>query len=80
MRLDAIVASAGTAQGQIEATGKQKIVGKPLFAEPKAVVTDMGVAEWNAEVARVIKDQHADGTIAAISQKWFHTDITKDVQ
>lgn len=80
VRLDAIVASAGTAQGQIEATGKLKIVGKPLFAEPNAVVTDKGDAEWNAEVARVIKDLHADGTIAAISQKWFHTDITKDVQ
>lgn len=80
VRLDAIVASAGTAQGQIEATGKLKVVGKPLFAEPNAVVTDKGDPEWDAEVARVIKELKADGTIARISQKWFHTDITKDAQ
>ncbi len=80
VRLDAIVASAGTAQGQIEATGKLKIVGKPLFAEPNAVVTDKGDPEWDAEVARVIKELKADGTIAKISEKWFHTDITKDAE
>jgi polar amino acid transport system substrate-binding protein len=80
VRLDAIVASAGTAQGQIEATGKLKVVGKPLFAEPNAVVTDKGDPEWDAEVARVIKELRNDGTIARISEKWFHTDITKDAE
>lgn len=80
VRLDAIVASAGTAQGQIEATGKLKVVGKLLFAEPNAVVTDKGDPEWDAEVARVVKELRDDGTIAKISEKWFHTDITKDVE
>ncbi|MBS1167094.1 MAG: transporter substrate-binding protein [Proteobacteria bacterium] len=80
VRLDAIVASAGTAQGQIEATGKLKVVGKPLFAEPNAVVTDKGDPEWDAEVARIVTGLKADGTIAKISEKWFHTDITKDAK
>ncbi len=77
LRLDAIVASLATAEGQIKATGKLKTVGEPLFAEPNAVVTDKGDAEWNAEVKRVIGELRADGTLAKISDKWFGVDITK---
>ncbi|PSH65198.1 transporter substrate-binding domain-containing protein [Phyllobacterium sophorae] len=77
VRLDAIVASLGTAQGQIDATHKIKVLGEPLFAEPNAVVTDKGDPEWDAEVKRVITELKADGTLAKISHKWFHVDITK---
>jgi len=79
VRLDAIVASVGTAQGQIDATGKLKVVGGPLFAEPNAVVTDKGDPEWDAEVAKVIGELKADGTLKEISEKWFKTDISQDV-
>ena len=78
VRLDAIVASIGTAKAQIEATGKLKVVGEPLFAEPNAVVTDKGDAEWDALVAKTIGDLKADGTLAKLSQKWFHADIVGD--
>lgn len=77
VRLDAIVASLGTAQGQIDATGKLKLAGEPLFAEPNAVVTDKGDPEWDAEVKRVITELKDDGTLEKISQKWFKVDITK---
>lgn len=77
VRLDAIVASLGTAQGQIDAQGKLKVLGAPLFAEPNAVVTDKGDPEWDAEVKRVITELQQDGTLAKISEKWFKTDITK---
>ena len=80
VRLDAIVASVGTAQGQIDATGKLKIVGGPLFAEPNAVVTDKGDPEWDAEVAKAIAALKADGTLKKISEKWFKTDIAEDVR
>ncbi|KQT64500.1 MULTISPECIES: transporter substrate-binding domain-containing protein [unclassified Aureimonas] len=76
VRLDAIVASLGTAEGQVKATGKLKILGEPLFAEPNAVVTDKGDPEWNAEVKRIVDELKADGTLAAISQKWFGVDIS----
>jgi polar amino acid transport system substrate-binding protein len=79
VRLDAIIASVGTAQGQIDATGKLKIVGAPLFAEPNAVVTDKGDPEWDALVAKTIGELKADGTLKKISEKWFKTDITADV-
>lgn len=76
VRLDAIVASLATAEGQVKATGKLKIIGEPLFAEPNAVVTDKGDPEWNAEVKRAINELKADGTLAALSQKWFGVDIS----
>lgn len=77
VRLDAIVASLGTAQGQIDATQKLKVVGDPLFAEPNAVITDKGDPEWDAEVKRVIGELKAEGKLAEISKKWFNVDITK---
>jgi polar amino acid transport system substrate-binding protein len=77
VRLDAIVASLGTAKGQVDATGKLKIVGEPLFAEPNAVVTDKGDPEWNAEVKRVIDELRTEGTLSTISQKWFGVDISR---
>jgi polar amino acid transport system substrate-binding protein len=80
VRLDAIVASIGTAEGQIAATGKLKVVGEPLFAEPNAVVTDKGDPEWDAEVAKTIRALEDDGTLAKISQKWFKIDIARDVR
>jgi polar amino acid transport system substrate-binding protein len=79
VRLDAIVASLGTAKGQIDATGKLKVLGDPLFAEPNAIVTDKGDPEWDAEVKRVIGELKTEGKLAAISNKWFGVDITKNV-
>ncbi|MER9934215.1 transporter substrate-binding domain-containing protein [Mesorhizobium sp. M0088] len=79
VRLDAIVASLGTAKGQIDATGKLKVLGDPLFAEPNAIVTDKGDPEWDAEVKRVVGELKAEGKLATISNKWFGVDITKNV-
>jgi len=80
VRLDAIVASIGTAESQIQATGKLKVVGEPLFAEPNAVVTDKGDPEWDALVAKTVGELRKDGTLKKISQKWFHADIVGDVR
>ena len=77
VRLDAIVSSLGTAQGYTGPEGKLKVLGEPLFAEPNAVVTDKGDAEWDAEVKRIITELKNDGTLARISEKWFKADITK---
>lgn len=76
VRLDAIVAALGTAQGQVDGTGKLKIAGPPLFSDPAAVITDKGDPEWNAEINRVFSALRDDGTLAKISRKWFNADIT----
>lgn len=78
VRLDAIVANLATTKERIDATGKFRIVGEPLYGEPNWVAVDKGDPEWNAEVARVIKELKADGTLAKISEKWLGIDVTRD--
>jgi polar amino acid transport system substrate-binding protein len=78
LRLDAIVSDLATAKGNIAATHALKIVGDALYAEPNDVATDKGDPEWDAEIARVIGELKADGTLGRISRKWFDTDLTND--
>jgi polar amino acid transport system substrate-binding protein len=78
VRLDAIISDLATAKGNIAVTHALKIVGDVLYAEPNDVVTDKGDPEWNAEIARIIKELRDDGTLSRISQKWFDADLTQD--
>jgi polar amino acid transport system substrate-binding protein len=79
VRLDAIVSDLATAQANVAATHVLRIVGGYLYQEPNMVATDKGDPEWNALVASTIKAMKADGTLAKISQRWFKSDITRDV-
>jgi polar amino acid transport system substrate-binding protein len=79
VRLDAVVADLATAQTNIAATGVLRIVGGYLYQEPNMVATDKGDPEWEALVTRTIKAMKSDGTLTKISQRWFGTDITRDV-
>jgi polar amino acid transport system substrate-binding protein len=78
VRLDAIISDLATAKGNIAATHALKIVGDVLYAEPNDVVTDKGDAEWDAEIARIIKELREEGTLGRISKKWFDTDLTQN--
>ena len=78
VRLDAIVSDLATAQANIKATHALKIVGPVLYAEPNAVATDKGDADWDRTVSRLFGELRADGTMAKISQKWFGQDVTLD--
>ena len=49
-------------------------VGAPVFYEPLAVATDKSGpphAELQAELDKIIKAMHADGTLSTFSKKWF---------
>jgi polar amino acid transport system substrate-binding protein len=78
VRLDAIVSDLATAQATSEATHQLRIVGPVLYAEPNFVATEKGDPDWDRTVARTFAALQADGTMAAISQKWFGQDITRD--
>jgi polar amino acid transport system substrate-binding protein len=78
VRLDAIVSDLATAQATSEATRALKIVGPVLYAEPNFVATEKGDADWDLSVARTFEALKADGSLSAISQKWFGQDITRD--
>lgn len=75
-RLDAIVANLATTKERIDAGAPVKVVGKPLYGEPNWVAVDKGDAEWEKEVAQIVADLRADGTLKKISEKWLGADIT----
>lgn len=78
VRLDAVVSDIATAQANIAATHRLKIVGAPLYAEPNVIATEPGDPQWDHLVAATIDELRADGTLARISRKWFGADITGD--
>ncbi len=54
-------------------------VGDPVFNEQLAVSVDKAGppdADFMAAVDQIINDMHADGTLSAMSQKWFKADLT----
>jgi polar amino acid transport system substrate-binding protein len=79
-RLDAVITSVTTAQGYIDAGNPVKIVGDPVFYEPLSVGFDKSSdpsseSLFNA-VDGIVKDMHADGTLTALSEKWYGLDLT----
>lgn len=78
VRLDAIISDLATAQAFMTSTHALKILGDPLYAEPNVIATDRGDPEWDAVIARTIRELHGDGTLSAISLRWFGADITRD--
>lgn len=54
-------------------------VGEPIFYEPLAVAFDKAIEDNDSLVAAVdaiVGEMHADGTLSALSQKWYGTDLT----
>ena len=55
-------------------------VGDPVYFEPLAIAVDKsGPADTDfvAALTKIVNDMHADGTLTAMSQKWFKTELTK---
>jgi polar amino acid transport system substrate-binding protein len=79
-RLDAVITSSTTAQGYIDAGNPVKIVGDPVFYEPLSVGFDKS-SDPSSEslfeaVDGIVHDMHADGTLTALSEKWYGMDLT----
>ena len=53
-----------------------RIVGDPAFYEPLSVATDKGDEEFNARIAEIVEELHADGTLSELSEKWYKVDLT----
>lgn len=55
-------------------------VGQPVFYEPLAVALDKSGkphAELLAAIDAIVGQMHADGTLSALSLKWYKVDLTK---
>ena len=72
--------SASTVIDSAIANGTELVkVGDPVFTEQLAVSMDKSgppTADFLAATSRIIEDMHADGTLSALSQKWFKADLT----
>lgn len=77
VRLDAALTNLPTLHQAIQNGLPFRIVGDPVFYEPLAVAVDKGDPEFTAKVAEIIRAMHEDGTLSALSVKWFGVDLTK---
>lgn len=76
VRLDAVFSALPTIQEAIKNGYPLKVVGDPAFYEPLAVATDKGDPEFDAKIAEIVAAMHADGTLTALSEKWYGVDLT----
>jgi polar amino acid transport system substrate-binding protein len=77
---DGWLSSITTVQGAIDEGLPVVAVGEPVFYEPLAVAADkkgLDNATFMAKLNEIVKAMHDDGTLSAMSQKWFGTDYTK---
>ena len=60
----------------IDDGGKVKLVGDPLYYEPLSVAFDKNdpsdAQSLSEAVGNIIDDMHADGTLSALSKKWYN--------
>ena len=62
---------------QIKAGAPLKIVGQPLNYGPAAVAVEPGDPELAALIEKTINSMRDDGTLSALSIKWFGVDLSR---
>ena len=76
---DGWLSSVTTVDGAIKAGLPVVKIGPPVYFEPLAVSIDKGGpvdADFLAAVKKIVDDMHTDGTLQAMSMKWFGADFT----
>jgi polar amino acid transport system substrate-binding protein len=80
-RCDAAMTALPTIESYIADGGPVKVVGDPLYGEPLAIAFDKASPIDNASlveaVSAIIDEMHSDGTLSALSMKWYGEDITQ---
>jgi polar amino acid transport system substrate-binding protein len=77
VRLDGVLSNLPTLVEAVKNGLPFRIIEPPVFYEPLAVAVDKGDPEFTKAVADIIAAMHADGTLTALSVKWFGVDLTK---
>jgi polar amino acid transport system substrate-binding protein len=77
---EGFLSSSTTVDGAIAAGLPMIKVGDPVYAEPLAVATDQSgpdPSDFVTAVTAIIQEMHEDGTLTAMSEKWFGLDLTQ---
>ncbi len=78
VRVDAVIAGEQTVLNAIKNGYPIKVVpGDYAFREPLAVVADKNDADWTAKVGGIITAMKDDGTLSALTTKWYGKDYSK---
>lgn len=77
---DAAISASPTIQSFIDKAGPIKLVGDSIFYEPLSIALDknapVDVTSLHEAVSDIVEEMHADGTLSALSEKWYETDLT----
>ena len=76
VRLNGMVGSLPAILSAIEANYPLRVLGDPVFYEPLALAIDRGDEEFNDKLAGILADMKADGTLSALSVKWYKIDYS----
>ncbi len=76
VRLNGMVGSLPAILAAIEANYPLRVLGDPVFYEPLALAIDLGDAEFNDKLAGMLADMKSDGTLSALSEKWYGIDYS----
>jgi polar amino acid transport system substrate-binding protein len=76
VRINGMVGSLPAINAGIEANYPLRVLGDPVFYEPLALAIDKGDQEFNDKLAGFVADMKADGTLKALSEKWYGIDYT----
>lgn len=75
-RLDGMVGSLPSLLEGIKNNYPLKILGDPVFYEPLAIAIDKGDQDLNDKLASIVAEMQSDGTLTALSEKWYGVDYT----
>ncbi len=82
VRLDAVLTSLTVVENAIKEGVPIKKLGDPVYYEDLAFALDKSAGPADKALAKlneIIAGMHADGTLSALSMKWFGVDLTKKV-
>jgi polar amino acid transport system substrate-binding protein len=75
--LDAVLTALPKVLKAIKDGAPLRVVGAPLFREPRAVATDQGDEDWNAQLATFIATMREDGALKRLSERWYGIDLSR---
>lgn len=70
-RIDATLSPLPTILEAIKNGYPLKVLSTPVFYEPLAVAVDKSDPEFSAKVKEIVTQMHTDGTLSALSMKWY---------
>ena len=71
-KLDYVMTAGSTGQQAILAGQPFQFSGKPLYYEDLAFAIKKGQPDWLALLNYTVRQMHKNGTLSALSRKWYH--------